>query len=131
MDEDPAMMAGKTDLLAVIHAWDRAMVSNDPVAIGRYMSDDWTIIGPDGSVTGKTAFLAQIASGALTHDVMETHDAQVRLLGDTAVVIARGVSGGSFNGARFHLVERVSCVFARADGRWACVSTHLSVLAGG
>jgi ketosteroid isomerase-like protein len=124
-------MTGKAELLGVISAWDRAMISNDPVEIGRYMSDDWTIIGPDGSVNGKAGFLAHVASGALTHDVMETHDARIRFYGDAAVVIGRGVSGGAFNGARFHLVERVSCVFARAEGRWVCVSTHLSLLDAG
>lgn len=124
-------MTGQAELLDAIHAWDRAMISNDPVEIGRYMSDDWTIIGPDGRVTGKTAFLAQIASGALTHDVMETHDVGIRFDGEAAVVTARGVSGGAFNGARFHLVEGVSCVFARVDGRWICLSTHLSILDAG
>lgn len=124
-------MTNKADLLAVIHAWDRAMISNDPVEIGRYMSDDWVIIGPDGSVTGKAGFLAHVASGALTHDVMETHDASIRFYGEAAVVVARGVSGGAFNGATFHLVERVSSVFAKSDDRWLCVSTHLSMLTAG
>lgn len=124
-------MTDRTELLGVIHAWDRAMISNDPVEIGRYMSDDWTIIGPDGRVTGKADFLAHIASGALAHDVMETHDARIRFYGDAAVVIGRGVSGGAFNGARFRVDERVSCVFARADGHWRCVSTHLSLLDAG
>lgn len=121
-------MTARADLLGVIDAWDRAMISNDPVEIGRYMADDWTIIGPDGRVTGKAGFLAHIASGALTHDVMETHDTRIRFYGDAAVVVARGVSGGAFNGARFHLVERVSCLYVRTEERWMCVSTHLSML---
>jgi hypothetical protein len=60
--------------------WDRAMVENDPEAIGRYMADDWTIIGPDGSVGDKAMFLGLVKSGVLTHDVMESHDMQVRAL---------------------------------------------------
>jgi hypothetical protein len=45
-------MSGKVEeeLIAVAQEWDRAMVENDPEAIGRYMADDWTIIGPDGKV---------------------------------------------------------------------------------
>ncbi|MCU0647840.1 MAG: nuclear transport factor 2 family protein [Gemmatimonadaceae bacterium] len=39
-------------LLATIDAWDRAMVANDAEAIGRYMAEDWAIVGPDGSVDG-------------------------------------------------------------------------------
>ncbi len=120
------MIAPEAELLAVTDAWDRAMVSNDPDAIGAYMTDDWTIIGPDGSVDGKARFLALIGSGALTHDVMESHDVNVRVYGDTAVVISRGVSGGQYQGQAFHLIERVSCVFVRHQDRWQCVSTHLS-----
>ena len=109
--------------------WDRAMVTNDADAIGRYMADEWAIIGPDGSVGDKPTFLALVKSGALTHDLMESHDMRVRVYGHTAVVIARGISGGTFQGRAFYLVERVSCVFVRQDDDWRCVSTHLSLIA--
>ena len=118
----------KTELLGVIEAWDRAMVDNDADAIGSYMAEDWTIIGPDGRVNGKDRFLQLVRSGELTHDVMESHEVDVRVYGDAAVVVCRGISGGAYAGQPFHLVERVSSVFVRQSGRWRCVSTHLSKL---
>ena len=121
--------SSEAEVVRVAHAWDRAMVTNDADAIGEFMAEDWTIIGPDGRVGGKAAFLELVRSGRLTHDVMESHDLDVRVYGDTAVAIARGVSGGAHQGERFHLVERASCVFVRRDGRWQCVLTHLSALA--
>lgn len=123
--------ATRLELVTAIDAWDRAMVANDAEAIGRYMAEDWAIVGPDGSVGGKARFLDLIRSGQLTHDVMESHDVDVRCYGEMAVVIARGVSGGTYSGERFHLVERVSSVFRRSDGGWVCVLTHLSLLEGG
>lgn len=117
------------ELIGVANAWDRAMVANDPEAIGAYMADDWAIIGPDGSVGDKATFLELVRSGKLTHDVMESHDLKVRVYGDTAVVTARGVSGGQYQGESFYLVERTSCVFVRQQGRWRCVLTHLSQIA--
>ena len=116
------------ELLAVVHAWDRAMVTNDPVQIGRYMADEWVIIGPDGSVGSKTRFLGLVESGKLMHDVMESHEVQIRLYGTTGLVISRGISGGKYDGTGFYLVERVSCVFVKRQ-QWECVSTHLSQLA--
>jgi ketosteroid isomerase-like protein len=116
------------ELIAVAHAWDRAMVENDAAEIGRYMADDWTIVGPDGSVGDKANFLALVRSGTLTHDVMESTDLDVRLYGETAVVIARGVSGGNYNGQPFREVERSSSVFLRQGGEWKCILTHLSRL---
>lgn len=126
MSEQVARSDVEQELIDVAHAWDRAMVSNGAEAIGNYMADDWTIVGPDGSVGDKTTFLQLVRSGALTHDVMESHDLNVRVYGDTAVVIARGVSGGKYQGESFYLVERASCVFVRQAGQWKCVLTHLS-----
>lgn len=116
------------ELVDLARDWDLAMVGNDADAIGRFMADDWTIIGADGRLSDKPTFLALIRSGDLTHDVMESEDFQVRLYGDTAVVIARGVSGGRYRGQPFREVERSSCLFIRAAGEWRCVMTHLSRL---
>jgi ketosteroid isomerase-like protein len=115
------------ELSRVTHEWDRAMVTNDIGAIGRYMAEDWMIIGPDGSMGSKASFLAVVQSGAVTHDVMESHDVNVRIYGNTAVVTTRGVSGGQFRGQPFREVERVSCVFVHVGGEWRCVLTHLSL----
>jgi ketosteroid isomerase-like protein len=119
------------ELMAVATEWDRAMIENDADAIGRYMADDWTIVGSDGSLGDKATFLGLVKSGALSHDVMTTEDLHVRVYGDTAVTVARGVSGGRYQGRPFHEVERVSCVFVRQEGRWRCVLTHLSRLPPG
>ena len=116
----------REELIGVVNEWDRAMVENDAEAIGRYMADDWTIIGSDGSVGDKPTFLGLVRSGALSHDVMESHDVGVRIYGDTAVVTARGVSGGKYQGQPFREVERVTCVLVRQQGQWRCVLTHLS-----
>jgi ketosteroid isomerase-like protein len=117
------------ELISVANEWDRAMVENDAEAIGRYMDDDWTIIGPDGSVGDKAIFLGPVKSEMLTHDVMESDDLKVRVYGDTAVLTARGVSGGKYQAQPFREVERVSCVFVKQEGQWRCVLTHLSRIA--
>jgi len=116
------------ELIALSNDWDRAMVRNDADAIGRYMADDWTIVGPDGSMSDKATFLRLVKSGALTHDVMESEDFRIRNYGSTAVVLARGVSGGRYNGQAFREVEQSSNVFVKQQGQWKCVLTHLSRL---
>ena len=121
--------SAREELIAVTSEWDRAMVENDAEAIGRYMADDWTIIGSDGSVGDKATFLGLVRSGTLSHDVMESDDLRVRIYGETAVVTARGVSGGKYQGQPFRELERSSCVFVRQEEQWKCVLTHLSRLA--
>ncbi|MET0340696.1 MAG: nuclear transport factor 2 family protein [Polyangiales bacterium] len=120
------MSAAAQEVVDAIHAWDRAMITNDDAAIASSMADDWVCISPDGSVGERAPFLELVRSGVLTHDVMESHEISVRVYGDTAVVHARGISGGKHQGQPFHLVERVSCVFVKQLGHWKCVLTHLS-----
>jgi ketosteroid isomerase-like protein len=118
------------ELIAVATEWDRAMVHNDADAIGRYMADDWTIVGSDGTTSDKGTFLGLVRSGILSHDLMESEDFKVRVYGDTAVVMARGLSGGRYRGLPFREVELSSNVFIKQHGRWKCVLTHLSRLGG-
>lgn len=124
-------MKAEDEVTRLAHDWDQAMIGNDADAIGRYMADDWIIIGSDGNVTDKATFLALVKSGTVTHDVMESHDLNVRVYGDAAVVVARGVSAGKYQGQPFREVERATCVFIRKDGQWQCVVTHLSRLTAG
>lgn len=125
-------MTGKADeeLIALVHEWDRAMVDNDVEAIGRFMADDWRIVGSDGSMSDKATLLELIKAGRLSHDVMTSEDIEVRGYGDAAVVTARGISGGVYQGQAFREVEQSSNVFVRQGGRWRCVLTHLSRLSG-
>jgi ketosteroid isomerase-like protein len=116
------------DLIGAVHAWDHAMTTNDADAIGRFMADDWVIIGPDGSLDTRERFLSLIRSGDLTHSRMESRDIRTRFFGDTALVIAEGTSVGAWRSQAFHLVERVSCVYHRVGPDWRCHSTHLSLI---
>ena len=117
-----------SELAAIAAGWDEAMVANDPEAIGHFMADDRIIVGADGGTTDKPTFLEQVRSGRLTHDTMTTTDIEVRRYGDTAILLATGVSAGTFEGRRFQEHERQSNVFVRTDGEWRCVLTHLSRL---
>ena len=106
------------------------MVSNNADVIGRFMADEWLIIGADARITDKAAFLDIIRSGRLTHDTMTSTDIRMRRYGDTAILLATGVSAGMYEGRPFQEYERQSNVFVRTDGEWRCVLTHLSRIDG-
>jgi ketosteroid isomerase-like protein len=52
--ETPVNPDREAELAGVVREWDLAMVANDAEAIGRYMAEDWIIIGADGATTGGT-----------------------------------------------------------------------------
>ena len=65
--------SARAELIGVANEWDRAMVENDAEAIGRYMADDWTIVGSDGSVGDKPTFLIKKWIHEANEDYEATH----------------------------------------------------------
>jgi ketosteroid isomerase-like protein len=114
------------ELLKLEKAFGEAIVKNDLEGIGRFVTDDWIIIDPNGEIVDRARFFEVIKSGALTHDVMESEDVRVRVYGDSAVVTAITSTKGKFMGQEFSTQERATDVFIKCDRRWQCVLTHLT-----
>jgi ketosteroid isomerase-like protein len=106
--------------------WDAAMVGNDADEIGRFMSEDWVIVGSEGGITSKEEFLEWIRSGDLTHSRMDSDETRIKIYGDAGVVTSRGTSAGKYKGQPFSLYEWSSSVFIRQEGIWICVHTMLT-----
>ncbi|MFF2623234.1 nuclear transport factor 2 family protein [Oerskovia jenensis] len=97
-------------------------------AIGRFMTDDWQIVGEDG-ITSREDFLELVRSGDLTHESMSKITGSVRALGDVrdaAVLVGRGANTGHYRGQAFASDEWITDVFVRGPDGWRCVRTHLT-----
>ena len=116
------------EILELEKKFGEAMIQNDTDAIGRLLSNDWIIIDPDGSVIDRSRFLAVIRSGALKHEAMDSEDIRVRTYGNTATVTAVTHTRTKYSEKEFNTHERATDVFARQNGRWQCVLTHLTTL---
>ena len=116
------------ELAALETRFAQALVKSDVDALDTLVSDDWIVIGPDGSITAKAAFLDVVRSGALTHATMESDETRVRAYGDTATVTARVVTSGAYRGQAFTTRERSTDVFVRTQGVWKCVLTQLTTI---
>lgn len=119
------METEKQELLEFSKRWDEAMVKNDANEIAKFMSDDWKIIGSDG-MTSKSSFLQFISSGILTHNRMDSDEANISIYGDTGIVVSRGTSAGTYNGENFSFYEWSTSIFIKAEGTWRCVLTMLT-----
>jgi ketosteroid isomerase-like protein len=106
--------------------FEKAVMSNDADAIGKFLPDDWVIVGPDGNFIDRARFLGVIKSGKLSHDLMESEDAKVRSYGDSAVLTALTRTKAKFMGQEFTTQERATDVFVKRDGRWQCVFSQLT-----
>ena len=114
------------ELLKLEKEFARAIVKNDAEAIGQFLADDWVIIDADGGIIDKARFLEVVESGALTHEMMESDDVEVRIYGDSAVVSGLTRTKGKFMGQDFSTQERATDVFVMQNGRWQCVFSQLT-----
>jgi ketosteroid isomerase-like protein len=114
------------EVLRIESEFSHAMVHNDVEEVGQFLADDWIIIDPDGGIIDKAQFLGVIKSGALTHEMMESHDTRVRIYGDTAIVTTLTSTKGKFNGEGFTTQERATDVFVKQSGRWRCALSQLT-----
>jgi ketosteroid isomerase-like protein len=114
------------ELLKLEKEFARAIVKNDAEAIGQFLAHDWVIIDADGGIIDKARFLGVVESGALTHEMMESDDFEIRIYGDSAVVSGLTRTKGKFMGQDFSTQERATDVFVMQNGRWQCVFSQLT-----
>lgn len=120
------MDAVEQEILDFSQRWAEVIVANDADAIGEFMADEWVIVGSDGA-TSKADFLASVASGDVTHAMMETRgEARIKVYGEIAVLTARVVNRGHYKGEPFAADEWTSDVFRRENGQWLCVLSHIT-----
>jgi ketosteroid isomerase-like protein len=86
------------------------------------LAEDFLNSNPDGSLVDRADFLAQIARPAMIAR-LEAHDVRIRLLGDVAIIHGRTTYRKSDGRAG---AGRYTDVWARRQGRWLCVSAHVT-----
>jgi ketosteroid isomerase-like protein len=114
------------EILRMEKDFGQAVIKNDAVAVGQFLTDDWIIIDPDGGVIDKARFLGVIKSGALTHEQMDSDDVRIRVYADTAIATALTRTKGKFMGQDFTTEERATDVLVKKDGRWQIVFSQLT-----
>lgn len=114
------------EILDFAERWAKALVSNDAGEIGSFMSDDWVIVGENGT-TNKPDFLSWISSGDLTHETMElVGEARIKIYESTAVLTARVTNNGHYKNQPFSADEWTTDVFRQYENRWLCVLSHVT-----
>jgi ketosteroid isomerase-like protein len=121
MGED-SMNSDMTKLLELNEDYIRSVQTSDVRRFEEILADDFLCSLPDGSVLDRKRFLEETARPVQISN-LQSHDVNVRLLGDFAIVHARTtyttVDGRPGSG-------RYTDVWARRDGRWLAVSAHVT-----
>jgi len=110
------------EILQAEQAWTAAFLQLDLATIDQLMADDYTIIQPGGAVVGKAETLASLRSEQRHWASATSDEHQVRIYGDTAIVIGRWTAKGVNHGEAFDYAARYMSVWVKRAGRWQMVA---------
>jgi ketosteroid isomerase-like protein len=111
--------------------WAAAEAAGDTRALETLLADGFIAVGPLGFILPKQAWLARHGSGDLTYQDFSLEEVQGRPVGpDTAVVIARNNTRGSYRGHPIPEATRATLVLASSADRWQLAAIHMSFIAG-
>jgi len=101
-----------------------ALVKGDFHALGDIFSENWALVDAAGQVHKRDEIFKALSGGDLKFFAYDLGDMDIRVVGDTAVVIGHGHPRGQFHGEDFEENEVFTDTFVRAGGKWHCLLSH-------
>ena len=127
---DQSIMGGHSQeeqaLMKIQHEWTDARVKGDGSYTQRLEAEDCTIVWPDGRIVNKPADL-QSMTGGIVFSEFKIHDLQVRLYGDTGIVVGAGFIKAhkgkqDLLGGKFAWTD----TFVKQGGQWKVVASQIT-----
>jgi uncharacterized protein (TIGR02246 family) len=101
-----------------------ALKKNDAKLMASMLAEDWKLVDSDGAVYSRDEIQEMMTSGKLKFESYDSGEFDIRLYGDTAIVIGRDSSKGTYGGEEFSNAGRFTDVFVKKDGAWKLVSSQ-------
>ena len=101
-----------------------SLVAGDYEALTEILAHDWILVDAAGQVSTRDQIFKALADGDLKFNSYELPQLDIRIVGDTAVVVGHGHPRGQFHGQTFEENEVFTDTFVRTNGKWHCVLTH-------
>jgi ketosteroid isomerase-like protein len=117
-------------LIQLEREWDEALRHRDVAFIEHVVADEFVATYSDGSRGDRESELARAASFDLKIESSTLDEFMVKIYGDTAVVWFTQHLVGPSQGRRLALTLRNLDVFVLRAGRWQCVATQSTKIAG-
>jgi ketosteroid isomerase-like protein len=113
-------------LIKIQHDWAEARMKGDSSYTRRLESENCTVVWPDGSIANKREDLESM-TGDIVFTEFKIDDLQVRLYGDTGIVVGQGTikaHKGKQNllGGRFVWTD----TFIKQQGAWKVVASQVT-----
>jgi len=121
-DKDKAVVE---EITRIERAFGEAITRRDAAWLAPYVADDFEATVPGGDVLTKQQALDRVASPGYDLERLENSDIRVRVFGDVAVVSARGVARGKYEGQDVGAEFRYLRIWARRAGNPSSAASGL------
>ena len=101
----------------------------DPVWFQENLADDYVLVTPTGAVKTKRDVIRELSTPGMRMEPFEPFEVQVRVYGETAVVVGRMRQRFILGGIRYANDLRYTDVYVKRKGKWQVVSAHTSAVA--
>lgn len=116
--EQTASSNAKQEVTALTDQMIQAFLKGDTSFLETHSTDDYTAIHSDGRLTTKAQELDAFKTGSLKYDSIDVRDKNVRVYGDTALVVTLSSSKGTLNGKPFSGEFRTTRTWVTQGGKW-------------
>lgn len=114
------------DLAKAVEDYDEAQVHGNKAELQRLVADDYTLVNSSGRVQDKAGLIADYTTPGYKIEPFEIQQPVEKVWSDGAVmggvVDLRGIDGGK----PFAVTLRFADIWAKRNGKWQVVYTHVS-----
>lgn len=114
------------DLAKAVKDYDHAQLNGDGAELQRLVADDYTLLNSTGRIQTKAELIADYTAPGYKIEPFVVLDPVEKVWGDGAVmgglVNLRGVDGGK----PFAVTLRFADIWAKRNGQWQVIYTHVS-----
>jgi uncharacterized protein (TIGR02246 family) len=116
----------KREIEALEMAHNKALVRGDVAALASMMSDDYTLITSRGDLRTRAEVLRIFSNPKFNFEFREIKDLNIRVYGDTAVVIGRSAQTAQKDGSENSEAYVYTRVYVRHGDGWLAVALQMT-----
>lgn len=124
-------MDDAAQVMTIEGEWTEAQLRGKVETPARLMADDFLKIESDGSVSDRAMTPAKYIPGVRSWEKAQGDEYNVRVYGDTALVIGRWTARGMSHGTRFDYTARFLSVYVKRAGQWQMVAEQSTAMPHG
>jgi hypothetical protein len=114
------------DLAKAVHDYDQAQVKGDRAELQRLVADDYVLLNSAGRIENKARLIADYTAAGFRLDPFVVREPIEKVWSDGAVMGGIATISGVEGGKPFKVTLRFSDIWAKRNGTWQVIYSHVS-----